>query len=85
LVFLNEKNHTLERNRGMTIYFGSVVLLYRGPKVTVERVVCGEGAEEEAAQYVAEHPVSGGVYEIQEVEADVYEHPPTWGMVGERT
>lgn len=70
----------------MHIYFSSVVLLHRGPRVTVELVVCGEGAEERATQYVTDHPVQDGVYEVQEVEAEVHEqHPATWGVAGEHS
>ena len=68
----------------MSTYSSAVVLLHLGRSVTVETVICGNGCEERAAQYVAAHPVQDGVYEIQEVEAEVIERPATWGLVGER-
>ena len=69
----------------MTIYLSSVVLLHQGAQVTVASVICGDGCEERAAHYIVDHPVQDGVYEVQDVEAEVQEHTPTWGVAGERS
>jgi hypothetical protein len=68
----------------MSIYESSVVLLHQGRCPTVAAVLCGEDHEERARQYIVDHPVQNGSYEVQDVEAEVVEHPPTWGVVGER-
>jgi hypothetical protein len=67
----------------MHIYASSVVLLHQSRCPTVAAVLCGKDHEERARQYIVDHPVRYGSYEVQDVEAEVVEHPPTWGMVGE--
>lgn len=65
----------------MHTYFSAVVLLHRGSQVTVEGVFCGEGYLERATQYQDSHPVQDGTYEVVEAEAEVIEHPSTWGLI----
>lgn len=68
----------------MNIYSSSVVLLYQGPRVTVAAVFCGGDCEELAVKYIVDHPVPDGVYEVQDVEAEVRSRVPSWGVTGER-
>jgi hypothetical protein len=65
-----------------TTYESSVVILLKGQQITVEAVFCGEGCDNRAQDYVIDHPVDGGSYQVSDVEAQVEEHPEGWGLVG---